>query len=93
MKAGQFVIFTAKCVHGSLPNVSDQTRMAFSSRYVPPSVKVYDGINKLTEFGDSIDLDYFGCVLVSGEDKHEKNKMHKENFNGKPFIKERELQE
>jgi non-heme Fe2+,alpha-ketoglutarate-dependent halogenase len=88
MEAGQFVIFLAKCVHGSLPNTTkDQTRMGFASRYVSPSVKVYDSVSRLREFGDEIDLAYHGCVVVSGTDKYGYNKIHEANLNGYRFNK------
>lgn len=87
MKPGQFVIFLAKCIHGSLPNVSDETRLAYASRYVSPSVKVYENVDSLSEFGDTIDLDYHGCVLVSGEDKYGHNRIHERNLNGYEFKK------
>ncbi|GAB3529810.1 chlorinating enzyme [Phytohabitans suffuscus] len=87
MKAGQFVIFLAKCVHGSLPNTSDTKRLGFASRYVSPSVRVYENIDSLSGFGDSISLDYHGSVLVSGEDKYGHNRLHHENLNGFPFPK------
>jgi non-heme Fe2+,alpha-ketoglutarate-dependent halogenase len=87
MKAGQFVVFLAKCVHGSLPNTSTDMRMGFASRYVAPSVKVYDNVTELVEFGDRIDLSYFGCVLVSGEDRYGYNKLHTRNLNGAPFAR------
>lgn len=88
MKPGQFVIFTSKCVHGSLPNsTKDETRMGYAGRFVPTSVKVYDGIERLDEYGEVIDLDYHGCVLVAGEDKFKHNKMLDENLNGVPFKK------
>jgi len=87
MKAGQFVIFLAKCVHGSRPNVSDIVRQAYASRYVAPSVKIYENVTQLVEFGDSIDLDYHGSVLVSGEDRYGYNRIHERNLNGVPFNK------
>ncbi|MEV5886569.1 chlorinating enzyme [Streptomyces sp. NPDC052020] len=87
MKPGQFVIFLAKCIHGSLPNVSDTTRLGFASRYVAPSVKVYENVDRLSEFGDEISLDYHGCVLVSGEDRYGYNRLHDKNLNGHPFRK------
>ncbi|WP_160330172.1 chlorinating enzyme [Streptomyces roseifaciens] len=87
MKPGQFVIFLAKCIHGSLPNVSDTTRLGFASRYVSPSVKVYEDVDSLSEFGDTISLDYHGSVLVSGEDKYGHNRLHDKNLNGHPFEK------
>lgn len=89
MTAGQFVIFLAKCVHGSLPNVSDRTRLGFASRYVAPSIKVYENVDRLTEFGDSISLDYHGCVLVSGEDRYGYNRLYEKSLNGYPFKKDR----
>lgn len=83
MDIGQFVIFLERCVHGSLPNITkDYTRMAFASRYVTPSVKVYENVDRLREFGDEIDLSYHGCVMVSGEDKYGYNKIHTVNLNG-----------
>jgi non-haem Fe2+, alpha-ketoglutarate-dependent halogenase len=86
MEAGQFVIFLAKCVHGSMPNTTtDQTRMGFASRYVSPSVKVYENVDHLCEFGETISLDYFGCVLVSGEDRYGYNRLHRQNLNGFAF--------
>jgi non-heme Fe2+,alpha-ketoglutarate-dependent halogenase len=87
MKAGQFVIFLAKCVHGSLPNTSDVKRLGFASRYVSPSVKVYENIDTLSGFGDTISLDYHGSVLVSGEDRYGHNRLHEKNLNGFPFPK------
>lgn len=87
MKPGQFVIFLAKCIHGSLPNTSDSTRLGFASRYVAPSVKVYENVDSLTEFGDTINLDYHGCVLVSGEDRYGYNRIYEQNLNGHPFKK------
>ncbi|AXB41486.1 hypothetical protein A4R43_02220 [Amycolatopsis albispora] len=87
LKPGQFVIFLDKCVHGSHPNVSADKRVGLVSRYIPPSVRVYEHINRLSGFGDAIDLDYHGCVMVSGEDKYGHNRMYRENLNGFPFPK------
>jgi non-heme Fe2+,alpha-ketoglutarate-dependent halogenase len=50
-------------------------------------VKVYENINSLSGFGDTISLDYHGSVLVSGEDKYGHNRLHRENLNGFPFKK------
>lgn len=85
MKAGQFVIFVAKCVHGSLPNVATTPRLGFASRYVSPSVKVYENVDRLSEFGDTISLDYHGCVLVSGEDRYGHNRLLDRSLNGFEF--------
>ncbi|MFI9844862.1 chlorinating enzyme [Nonomuraea sp. NPDC051941] len=85
MGPGQFVLFVEKCVHGSLPNVSDQTRLGYASRYVIPQTKVYEHVDRLVEFGDEIALDYHGCVLVSGEDRYGYNRIYTENLNGFAF--------
>ncbi|MDH2426386.1 chlorinating enzyme [Sphaerisporangium sp. TRM90804] len=85
MEPGQFVLFVEKCVHGSLPNISDQTRLGYASRYVIPQTKVYEHVDKLVEFGDEISLDYHGCVLVSGEDRYGYNRIYTKNLNGYEF--------
>ena len=85
MQPGQFVLFVEKCVHGSLPNVSKDTRLGYASRYVSPTVKVYEHVDKLVEFGGEIDLDYHSCVLVSGEDRHGYNRIATHNLNGVEF--------
>ena len=87
MKAGQFVIFIERCVHGSLVNTGNLSRVGFASRYVPTSVKVYENLDTLTEFGDTISLDYHGCVLVSGADSYNYNKIHNASLNGFEFTK------
>ncbi|MFG6199793.1 chlorinating enzyme [Nonomuraea sp. JJY05] len=85
MGPGQFVLFVEKCVHGSLPNVSNETRLGYASRYVIPQTKVYEHVDRLVEFGDEIALDYHGCVLVSGEDRYGYNRIYTENLNGFQF--------
>jgi non-heme Fe2+,alpha-ketoglutarate-dependent halogenase len=88
MEPGQFVLFVEKCVHGSLPNVSTETRLGYASRYVAPSVRVYENVDRLVEFGDTISLDYHGCVLVSGEDRYGHNRIYEQNLNGFTFKRE-----
>lgn len=85
MRPGQFVIFTSKCIHGSQPNTSDVKRLGYASRYVPPSVKVYENVDTLAGYGDTIDLDYYGAVLVAGQDRFGYNRLHDKNLNGHPF--------
>lgn len=87
MKPGQFVLFVEKCVHGSLPNVSQDTRLGYASRYVSPTVKVYENVDRLVEFGDEINLDYHSCVQVSGEDRFGYNRVATRNLNGVDFKK------
>ncbi len=44
---GQFVIFLAKCIHGSHPNIRAAKRVGLATRYVSPSVRIYEHINLL----------------------------------------------
>lgn len=85
MKAGEFIIFTARCIHGSNPNVSRRQRMGFSIRVVPPHVKVYGDMKAFHEFGHHFDLSRHGCVLVAGDDEFGLNRMRTENAWGQPF--------
>ena len=50
-------------------------------------MKVYENVDSLSEFGDTIDLDYHGCVLVSGEDKYGHNRIHERTSTATPFKK------
>lgn len=76
MKAGECVIFTARCVHASRPNESDTfTRFAISARYVPTHVKVYPDTEKFYAHGAWFDLKDYRSVLVSGVDKYHHNKI------------------
>jgi chlorinating enzyme len=86
MRAGEFFIFTARCIHGSNPNVSNRQRMGFAIRVVPTHVRVYGGMTEFDEFGHHFDLSRHGCVLVAGEDEHGHNRMRHENTWGEPFT-------
>ncbi|MCA9660155.1 MAG: phytanoyl-CoA dioxygenase family protein [Myxococcales bacterium] len=77
MKAGQFVIFTERLMHGALPNsTEDQSRLGMSARYVVPSVKIHNPL-VLGEEGLSISylriaglqLDRWRAILVRGSDR------------------------
>jgi non-haem Fe2+, alpha-ketoglutarate-dependent halogenase len=85
MRPGQFIIFTARCIHGSNPNVSNRQRMGFAIRVVPTHVRVYGGMTEFDEFGHHFDLDKHGCVLLSGRDEFGHNRMRHENAWGEPF--------
>ena len=86
MKAGECVIFTAKCMHGSFPNTTKRsTRFAITSRYVPTSVKVYPGWTTFSEHGGNFDLEKYGCVLVSGADQYGHNKIRSADNLGEAF--------
>ena len=57
MTAGEAVIFTARCMHGSLPNVSERDmRIGFASRYVSTDVKIYPDQTEIVEHGQKLDL-------------------------------------
>ncbi|WP_431873295.1 chlorinating enzyme [Amycolatopsis sacchari] len=85
MRPGEFIIFTARCIHGSNPNTSRRQRMGFAIRTVPTHVRVYGGMTEFTEFGHHFDLDRHGCVLVGGQDEYGLNRMAEVNAWGRPF--------
>lgn len=86
MRAGEFVIFTARCIHGSNPNVSRKQRMGFSVRVVPTHVKVYSEMTEFNEFGHHFDLTRHGCVLISGKDTFGHNRFTEVNARGQSFT-------
>lgn len=77
MRAGQAIMFTSRCLHGSEPNTSkDRTRMGLAIRYVPTDVQIYpyhDG--QFTHFGEVFPLDKYAAMLVAGEDTFGHNKI------------------
>ncbi|GAB2188567.1 chlorinating enzyme [Sessilibacter sp. MAH1] len=76
VKAGQFFVFTSKCLHGSFPNISEtDTRFAMAARYVIPEVAVYQNLKTFDALGEVLDLDKYATLLVSGEDKVGINKV------------------
>lgn len=85
LRAGQAVIFTAMCVHGSHPNRSNSMRMGFASRYIRPTVQVYKDIDALEQYGGEVSLDYWGAVQVAGRDTTGYNRLHTRNLNGLEF--------
>lgn len=75
MKAGQFLIFTSRVLHGSFANRTEQKRMGWATRYVAGDVHVYPGMDSFTHFGETFPLDRHSCVLVAGEDRYGLNKV------------------
>lgn len=70
VKAGEFFIFTSKCLHGSYPNTSDSTnRFAMSARYVVPGVYIYEGMAEYQALGETLPLDRYLPLLVSGSEE------------------------
>lgn len=94
MRPGEAVIFTARCMHGSLPNVSKRKmRVAFTSRYAPTDVRIYPDPDDMardqdsfTEHGEVFDLSRHGSVLVSGADRYKHNRIRTENLIGDRFA-------
>jgi non-haem Fe2+, alpha-ketoglutarate-dependent halogenase len=90
MKAGEFIIFTARTIHGSNPNVGNRQRMGFAIRSVPTHVRVYGGdpggMTGFDEFGHHFDLARHGCVVTAGEDRFGFNRVLTENAWGEPFT-------
>lgn len=87
MKAGQFVMFWSTCMHSSFPNsTTNQTRLGFTTRYVPSSVDVYPDCEVVEEYGSTISLDKFGVVLVRGQNLNPRNRIVTQNLHGRPFV-------
>lgn len=85
MRPGQFIIFTARCIHGSNPNTSNRQRMGFAIRSVPTHVRVYGGMTEFSEFGHRFDLSGHNNVLIAGRDDHGFNRTAPQNAWGEPF--------
>jgi non-heme Fe2+,alpha-ketoglutarate-dependent halogenase len=77
MRAGQTLMFTSRCLHGSEPNISrDQSRMGLAIRYVPTDVRIYPfHEGQFTHFGEVFPLENYAAVLVAGEDTFGHNKI------------------
>lgn len=89
MKAGQFIIFWSTLMHSSFPNRSkNKTRLGFTARYVPASVKIYPDTDTVSEYGTTLSLDKYGVVVASGEDKFGHNRVLTKNARGLEFALE-----
>lgn len=87
MEPGEAVIFTANCVHGSLPNTSErETRFAIAGRYVPTHVRVYPDQTSYTAHGATFDLADYGSVLVAGANRFDHNRIRERNNLGAAFA-------
>ena len=73
VRAGQFILFTERCIHGSGPNQTDRHRLAFNCRVIPTSVPVYPNKRKYRSVynGGKYHLDKWGVALLRGEDRHQ----------------------
>ena len=72
IKAGQFIIFTERCIHGSAANTTDRHRLAFNLRAIPTNVAVYPKKEKYRSVynGGKYDLKNWGVVQLRGEDRY-----------------------
>ena len=75
LKAGQFVIFSERVIHGALDNKTQQRRLGIAARYITPDTRVYNryefettghDIGYLGVFG--LPLDRWRAVLARGRD-------------------------
>lgn len=89
MQPGEAVIFTANCVHGSLPNITErETRFAIAGRYVPTHVRVYPDQEHYTAHGARFELADYGSVLVAGGDEYGHNRLRSNDNHGQAFRTE-----
>jgi non-heme Fe2+,alpha-ketoglutarate-dependent halogenase len=87
MQPGEALIFTASCVHGSLPNITErETRFAITARYVPTHVRVYPDQESFDGHGMTFDLKDYGVIVVAGENRYSHNKVRTTNNLGQPFT-------
>ncbi len=77
MKAGQFIIFSERVIHGSGPNRSSEMRYAFNYRLVPTDVRIYPGQShhNAMHMGQSYSLENWGAVLMRGADQFCHNRL------------------
>ncbi len=86
VKAGQFVIFAERCIHGSPPNTTDQHRLAFNIRVIPTNIPVYTDKEKYRSVynGGKYYLKNWGVSVLRGEDRFQLSRtvdpreLHKE---------------
>jgi non-heme Fe2+,alpha-ketoglutarate-dependent halogenase len=90
MRPGQFIIFWSTLLHASHPHSgkTNKMRLGFAARYVPASVRVYPHSQNLDEFGGKANLDNYGVVLVSGEDRFGHNKLATHTVRGDAFERQ-----
>lgn len=73
-KAGQFVIFTERTMHGSLSNTSARSRIAINCRVTTTDTLIYPGRLR-GDFidGSNVDISRHKCILLSGRDLNGQN--------------------
>jgi non-heme Fe2+,alpha-ketoglutarate-dependent halogenase len=71
MQAGQFVVFSERCVHGSPPNRSaDRRRFGMAFRVVLPEVRCYSGATtqRVSYLEQEFNLEKWGAIVLRGTD-------------------------
>jgi non-heme Fe2+,alpha-ketoglutarate-dependent halogenase len=76
MKAGQFIIFSERVMHGALPNITtDNDRLGMSARYIRPDVAIHNpwilgegGLSISYLRVQKLNLDRWRPLVVRGED-------------------------
>jgi hypothetical protein len=76
MKAGEFVIFSERVMHGALPNVTtDNARLGMSGRYIVPDVHIHNpwilgkgGLSISYLRVQKLKLDRWHPIVIRGED-------------------------
>jgi len=88
MRPGQAILFWSTLMHSSFPNNSktNEMRLAFASRYVPTSVRIYPDTDVVEEYGGAVSLEKYGAVLVSGKNEYPHNRIATHTTRGRAFI-------
>jgi chlorinating enzyme len=88
LKAGQCVIFSERCIHGSPPNNSPNRRFGFVFRTIKPNVQVYrdEKVHSVGYLKQQYDLKNWGCALIRGEDKYHLNKLAQQPTKEREFV-------
>jgi chlorinating enzyme len=77
MKAGEFVIFSERTMHGALPNTTtDDARLGMSARYIAPDVKIHNpwvlgegGLSIAYLQVQKLNLDRWKIIQLRGDQK------------------------
>lgn len=74
VRKGQFIIFTERTMHGSLPNNTDRSRIAINCRVTTTDTLIYPA-RLQGDYIDSsnLDISQHRCVLLSGKDQNGQN--------------------
>jgi non-haem Fe2+, alpha-ketoglutarate-dependent halogenase len=76
MEPGEVVVFTSRCLHASRPNITKQSlRLGLAMRYCASHVKVYEGVESFSFFGEVFPTANHQCLLVHGEPIYKGNRV------------------